>query len=152
MLALLGASAVFMGCSGPTPPAPNPQDEQLAKLSHTWTATAVTMDSQPVSGYVGTFKLTISGDPGQTTFDYTTSGRPTGPTPWPPSGQWTFGTDFSTVVIRSDYDLPVTYSVNATTLQLTFDYGHCPNTGIACDDYTGRMASVAGQWSFTFSN
>lgn len=146
-LALFGASASFWNCgSDPAPPV-DPQDAQLAKLSQTWKATAVTFDSQPVTGYEN-FTLTISGTAGQDTFDYTTSGRPAGvPTPWPASGQWTFGTDFATVVIRSDYNLPVTYSLNdaATTLQLSFDF-----TCGACLPYTGRTSNVSGQWSFTF--
>lgn len=149
-LALFGASASFWNCgSDPAPPV-DPQDAQLAKLSKTWKATAVTFDSAPVTGYE-TFTLTISGTAGQDTFDYTTSGRPSGvPTPWPASGQWTFGTDFSTVVIRTDYNLPVTYSLNstATILQLSFNYD-CPASS-PCPPYTGRTSSVAGQWSFTF--
>lgn len=148
MLALLGASASFWNCGSDPAPPPDPQDEQLKKLSQTWRATAVTFDSQPVTGYEN-FTLTISGTAGQDTFDYTTSGRPAGtPTPWPASGQWTFGTDFATIVIRSDYNLPVTYSVSATQLQLTFDYGDC--SGSPCVPYTGRTSNVAGQWSFTF--
>lgn len=150
MLALLGASASFWKC-GPDPAPPvDPQDEQLKKLSQTWHATAVTFDSSPVTGYES-FTLTISGTAGQDTFDYTTSGRPAGtPTPWPASGQWTFGTDFATLVIRSDYNLPVTYSVSATQLQLTFNYGDCDGAGTPCVPYTGRTSNVAGQWSFTF--
>jgi hypothetical protein len=148
MLALLMASASFWKCGSPSPAPPDPQDEQLKKLSQTWKCTGATLDSSPVTGYEN-FTLTISGTAGQDTFNYTTTGRPAGsPTPWPASGQWTFGTDFATTVIRSDYNLPVTYSVNATTLQLTFNYADC--AGVPCVPYTGRTANVSGQWSFTF--
>ncbi len=152
-LALFGASASFWNCGGDSPPPVDPKDAQLAKLSQTWKATAVTYTSggpaTPVTGYEN-FTLTISGTAGQSTFDYTTSGRPSPPgtpTPWPASGNWEFGTDFSTVVIRTDIPLPVTYSLNAagTILQLSFDYS-CA----ACIPYSSRTSSVSGQWSFTF--
>lgn len=148
VLALVGASVSFWQCGSDPAAAPDPQDEQLKKLSQTWNATAVTFNSTPVTGY-DNFTLAISGTPGQDTFNYTVTGRPAGiVTPWPASGTFTFGTDFATVVIRNDgsgVTIPVTYSVSATQLQLTFTYD-CPT----CTGYTGRTSNVNGNWSFTF--
>ena len=145
VLALLGVSASFWQCGSDSAAAPNPRDEQLKKLSKTWKATAVTFNSTPVDGYsptTGNFTITMSGTPGQATFDYSTTGRPSGiKTPWPASGKFTFGTDFSTVVTRDDA-IQVTYSVSATQLQMTFTY--------AGAGFTGRTSNVEGSWSFTF--
>jgi hypothetical protein len=155
VLALLGASVSFWQCGSDPAPAANPQDEQLTKLSQTWKATAVTFNSTPVGGYTpsgtpaGNFQITMSGTPGQSTFNYTVTGRPAGVvTPWPASGTFTFGTDFATVIIRNDgsgVTIPVTYSVSATQLQMTFTYD-CPT----CTGYTGKTTNVNGNWSFTF--
>lgn len=147
-LTLLGASVSFWQCGSDPAPAEDPQDAQLKKLSQTWKATAVTFNSTPVTGYEN-FTLTVSGTPGQDTFNYTVTGRPAGVvTPWPASGTFTFGTDFATVIIRNDgsgVTIPVTYSVSATQLQMTFTYD-CPT----CTGYTGRTTNVNGNWSFTF--
>ncbi len=144
-LALVGVSAFFWQCGSDPAPATNPQDEQLKKLSQTWKATAVTFNSTPVDGYsptTGNFIITMSGTAGQSTFDYSTTGRPAGvKTPWPASGKFTFGTDFSTVVTRDD-GIQVTYTVSATQLQMTFTY-----VGAG---FTGRTSNVEGSWSFTF--
>lgn len=142
VLTLLGASASFWQCgSDPAPPV-NPQDEQLKKLSFTWKATAVTFNATPVTGYEN-FEITMAGTLGQPTFNYTTTGRPAGiKTPWDANGTFTFpATDFATIITRND-NIPVTYSVSATQLQMTFTY--------AGAGFTGRVGNVEGSWSFTF--
>ena len=141
VLALLGVSVSFWQCGSDPAPAKNPQDEQLTKLSQTWKATAVTFNSSPVTGYEN-FTITMSGTAGQSIFDYSTTGRPSGvKTPWPAAGKFTFGTDFSTIVTRDD-GIQVTYSVSATQLQMTFTY--------AGAGFTGRTSNVEGSWSFLF--
>jgi len=147
LLALLGVAASFIQCGDDPPPAVDPQDQQLENLSKPWKATSVTLavgtgTAQPVIGYEN-FVLTMSGTAGQSTFNYTTSGRPSGTTPWADAGTFTFGTDFSTVVERDDGTI-ITYTLNSdvTQLQITFNY-----TGAG---YTSRTSSVQGNWTFTF--
>jgi hypothetical protein len=141
VLALFGVAASFWQCGSDPAPAPDPQDQQLEKLSQTWKATNVTFNSTPVTGYEN-FQITMTGTAGQDTFDYSTTGRPAGiKTPWPASGKFTFGTDFATVLTRDD-GIQVTYSVSATQLQMTFTY-----TGAG---FTGRTSNVEGAWTFTF--
>ncbi len=147
VLTLLGVSASFWQCGGDSSNPPDPKDEQIKKLSHTWKASAVTFNSTPVTGY-DNFVLTISGTAGNTNIPYTTAGLTGMQTPWPGSGNFQFGTDFSTTLKRDDHlnDMPITYSVNATTLQMTFNYT-CPT----CTAYTGRTSVVNGSWTFTFA-
>lgn len=139
-LAMIGISFLFSECSKSSGPGQSPQDEQLVKLSKTWKVTGsndVTLDGTPQTGY-SSFTITISGTAGQTTFGYTTSGRPP-LSPWPASGTFTFGSDFATQLTRDD-GLPITYSVSDTQLQLTFNY-----TG---SGFTARTSNVKGNWVF----
>ncbi len=145
MLTLLGVSASFWQCGSSSSSTPNPQDEQLKKLTKTWYAKGlpVTFNSAPVTGYDG-FTLTMTGTNGQNTFNYTAAGRPSGiKTPWNSAGTFTFGTgsNFSTLLTRDD-NIVVTYSVSDTQLQMTFTY-----VGAG---YTGRTSNVEGTWAFTF--
>ena len=146
LLALIAAATSFTRCGDDAPPAEDPQDVQLTKLSQTWKASNVTFNSTPVTGYEN-FQIIMSGTKGQDTFSYTSSGRPVGVlTPWAASGTFTFGTDFSTVLIRDQTSsdvTTVTYSVTDTQLQMTFTY--------AGSGYVGsRVTNVNGSWSFTF--
>jgi hypothetical protein len=144
-VALIGALFTYSACSKSSPPAPSVKDQQLAKLSQTWKCTNATLQNTPQSGY-NNFTLTISGTPGQDTFGYTTAGRPTGlkSSPWASSGTFTFGTDPSTQMNRDvpTENLPVTYSVTSTTLQLTFTYNG--------PGFDARVGNVTGVWVYTF--
>lgn len=139
--ALIGVLLSYSGCKSPTHE-PNPKDTQITKLSFTWklTKNEAKLDGQAQPGY-DNFQLTASGSAGQTSFGYTTTGRPS-LSPWPASGTFTFGTDFATQLVRDD-GLPVTYSVSDTQLQITFNY---TGAGIA-----GRVNNVKGNWVYTFT-
>lgn len=136
---------VFSGCGGKSSPAESTQDKQLGLLSHTWKAATVTLNSTDQSSSWTNFQLTISGTKGATSFTYSCAGRPA-LSPWPASGAWAFGTDPVTQIIRdkgTGDELPVTYTVTATTLQITFNYSG--------NGYT-RVNNVSGNWVFTFTN
>jgi len=139
VLALVGSFLTYSGCKSNSGPGQTPQDAQLAKLSKTWKFSKVTLDGVDQTGYTS-FQLTISSTPGQTTFGYTTTGRPA-LSPWPSSGNFTFGTDYATQLTRDDA-LPITYSVDdkSTQLQMTFNY-----TG----NGFSRINNVKGSWVFT---
>ena len=141
--ALIGAIFTFSGCSKSNPAPISVKDSQLAKLSQTWKCTSAKLQNVDQANY-GSFQLTISGTPGNSTFSYTTTGRPTGTksSPWASSGTFTFvDADPSTQVTRDDA-LPVTYSVTSTLLQLTFTYSGA--------GYDGRVGNVTGTWVYTF--
>ena len=138
------AAAIFNLTSCGSDPAPekSPQDQQLEKLSKTWKMTSVTQDGNaPQDPYTG-FQLGITSTAGQTTFSYTTTGRPTGTfSPWGPSGTFTFGSDFATTLTRDD-GTTITYAVSATQLQMTFTYSGA--------GYQTRAGVFTGNWVFTF--
>lgn len=141
--ALIGALLTYSGCSKDNPATPSVKDQQLKALSQTWKCTSATLQGAAQTGYVPNFQLTISGTPGQDTFGYTTTGRPAGTksSPWDAAGTFTFGTDPATQLTRSD-NLPVTYSVSATQLQMTFTYNG--------PGFNGRVSNVVGVWVYTF--
>ncbi len=150
---------IYTGCGGGSDPAPSIEDQQLEKLSGTWSVSSVTLGSVDKTADYKTpnFQLVISGTAGATIFSYSTSGRPT-TSPWKLNGTYVFGGDPEKQIIR-DYDstkpdsdpvnidkLPTTYSVSADgkTLQLNFTF--------AGPGYqSARTSNVGGDWVFTFT-
>jgi hypothetical protein len=137
VVALVGSLLTYSGCKKKDDPQPSPQDAQLVKLSKTWKFKSVTLDGVAQTGYTN-FQLTVSGSAGQTSFGYTSSGRPA-LSPWATSGTFTYGTDFATQLTRDDA-LPITYSLSDTQLQMTFNYS---GNGFS------RVDNVKGNWIFT---
>ena len=138
--ALIGVLFSYSGCKKDTVVI-DPKDTQITKLSQSWILKKdeAKLDGVTQAGY-DNFKLTVSGSTGQTTFGYTTSGRPT-LSPWLASGTFIFGTDYTTQIV-GDGGLPVTYSVSDTKLQITFNYSGAGNPG--------RVNNVKGNWVYTF--
>jgi hypothetical protein len=143
----LGTLFTYSGC-GPDPkPEPSIEEVQLGKLKTTWKVSDVKLDGiSKTTDYPG-FTLSISGTVGATSFDYSTAGRPP-LSPWPSSGTWKFGTDPATQLVRdpgagATNELPMTYTVTDTQLQITFTF--------ARDGYTARTSNVKGVWVFTFT-
>jgi hypothetical protein len=139
----------YSGCDKPEP-GPSIEEEQLAKLSGTWTVvgagTNVTLDAVSKKTDYATFELTLTGTPGATSFGYTTANRPTTLSPWPSSGTWEFGESPETMINR-DPDKPnevvaMTYSVSDTQLQIVFNF--------AGAGYS-RTKVVTGEWVFTMA-
>lgn len=141
----LGLIFAIAGCGGKGTPAESTQDKQLGLLSHTWKAGTVTKDGVDQTSSWTNFQLTITGTKGATSFSYSCTGRPA-LGPWPASGAWAFGTDPVTQIVRDKGtadELPLTYTVTATTLQVTFTYSG--------NGYQ-RVSNVSGNWVFSFTN
>jgi hypothetical protein len=130
----------LQSCDKKNGPGESIEDQQLIKLSKTWTVTSVTLDGLDKTTDYANFVLTISGTAGSPPFGFSTSGAPS-PSPWPSSGNWTFGTSPTTELIRDD-EVVITYSVTDTVLQLSFSYNG--------DGFLGRTNSVTGPWIFEF--
>ncbi len=144
LLGLVVALLTYSSCKDDKP-APEPiTDVQLGKLSKTWKVDAVTLDGVDKKTDYAAFQLVLSGTKGNTSFGYTTTGRPT-LSPWKSSGSWEFGTAPETQIIRDKGtadELPMTYAVTETTLSITFTFNGA--------GYTSRTGVVKGQWVFTF--
>jgi len=149
ILTLLGLVAVLLtysNCGGDPPPPEPITDVQLAKVAKTWKINTATKDGVDMTADYTNFVLTLSGTKGNTTFGYSTSGRPSAGSPWPQSGTWEFGDAPETQMIRDKADidkkLDMTYSVTETTLSISFAFPK--------DQGYSRTGSVKGQWIFTF--
>jgi hypothetical protein len=130
-------------------------DQQFTKLQKTWVISSVDLGGTDrtaeyqagVSGDTGPMKLTIQGTKGtSSTYTYAITGRPA-LSPWPKSGKWEFATNPSTQIVRdkgTGDELAITYTVDATNLQITFSYSG--------NGYTNpRVSQVAGSWTFKFT-
>ncbi len=149
LLTLLGVVALLSLNSGCKPAHHDPEpvtDQQLDLLSKgPWKATAVTLDGVDKMGDYPAFQLTMTGTKGSTTFNFTTSGRPS-LSAWPASGNFTFdATAPSTTLTRNDTPpVIVTYAATETSLSMSFQFSG--------NGYTSRVGNVKGQWVFTFSH
>ena len=143
----LGVILIFSGCGGKGTPAESTQDKQLGLLSHTWKVSTVTLETTDKTTDWTGFQLTISGTKGASSFNYSCASRSTKLGPWLASGTWAFDTDPVTQIIRTEDNLHMTYTVTATTLQISFNF---PTTATG---YTGpRVSNVSGNWVFNFTN
>lgn len=152
MIALLGILIGYTGCRDKKGAEKPIQEVQLEKLSKTWKLTSVTLDGTSRNAEYGVgganpFSLTITGEPTNSSYNYTTASRPA-LSPWKSNGSWIYGTDPATQIVR-DADsavdkLDLTYSVSDTQLSITFNF--------AANGYTntGRADVVRGAWVFTF--
>jgi hypothetical protein len=148
ILFALGIVAFLMMYSGCKKHQTEPEpitDQQLDLLTKApWKVTAVTLDGVDKKSDYANFQLTMTGTKGQTTFNFTTSGRPS-LSPWPASGNFTFdGTNPATTLSRNDTPpVSVTYAATATNLTMSFQFSG--------NGYTARIGNVKGVWNFTFS-
>jgi len=144
LVGLLGVLLTYSSCKKDDP-APEPiTDVQLGKLAKTWKINTVTLDGVDKKADYPSFTLTLTGTKGNTSFGYTTSGRPS-LSPWKASGSWEFGTSPETQMIRDKGtadELAMTYAVTETTLSITFTFNGA--------GYPARTGVVKGVWIYTF--
>lgn len=152
-LAVLAGAAIFIASCGGDDTDPKSEEEtQLELLSKTWTLTDAELDNTPRFADFPGMKLTLSGaftSGGIYNFDIT--GTTPDPSPWPSDGTWKFGADVKTQMIRNPgsganaENLEMTYELSGNTLKISF---RCED----CDFDGGRVASVDGEWDFTFTS
>ena len=77
-------------------------------------------------------------------YPYEVAGRPQ-LSPWPASGTWSFDpNEPQNLIIRTEDNIPMTYSVVDGKLQLQFTYSG--------SGYAGRTSAVEGTWIFLFTS
>jgi hypothetical protein len=140
--ALIVILVAYSGCGGTDTPSEPLTDTQLTKLAKTWKVASVSLDGVDKTSDYSSFQLVFSGTKGNTVFGYSTSSRPP-LSPWKASGSWEYGAAVETQLIRDKGtadELPMTYAVTETTLQITFTFNG--------SGYTSRTGVVKGQWVF----
>jgi len=146
ILSLIGLVAILLtysSCGGDDPASESVTDVQLGKLAKTWKINTVTLDGVDKKADYAAFQLILSGTKGNTSFGYSTSGRPP-LSPWKSSGSWEFGSAIETQMIRDKGtadELAMTYAVTETTLSITFTFN---GAGFS------RTGVVKGLWIYTF--
>jgi hypothetical protein len=92
------------------------------------------------------FELTLSGSSNSSVYAYGVLGRPE-ISPWPSGGTWVFGSDVKSTITRDAGTadaVQIAYTVSDTQLTISFNFaGEGFNAG--------RVNSVSGDWSYTFS-
>ena len=144
MLGLIAVLVTYSNCDGNKPPPKPITDVQLEKLSKSWKIDKVILDGVDKKTDYSSFALTLSGTAGNTSFGYTTTGRPA-LSPWKSGGTWEFGTAPETQIIRdkgTTDQLDMTYAVTESTLHVSFTFNGA--------GYTARTGVVKGAWVFTF--
>jgi hypothetical protein len=156
LLSIASLTLFFANCGGDDNPKPK-EEVQLGKLSQTWEISEVTLDGVDRIADFTNFTLEMEGtfDSDQPEGPYTFSvggSRPT-PSPWPANGNWFFGPDPESQLIRDEDDdgtldvddLGITYSIASSgELTLTFECDGCNYPG-------ARTRQVDGIWEFVLT-
>lgn len=156
LLLLVSAGIFFSNCGGNDDEEPSEEETQLNALTGTWilSESEVTLGGSPDDRFDGSnLKLTISGNFSEGgKYEYSLSSDiQVDSSPFPPSGNWKFGSPVTSKIIRLDSeenssydDVEMEYSVDGSTLELSFNYE-------GSNFVVGRTASVAGDWVFVFT-
>lgn len=156
LLILLVISTFYMSCKKDDDGKETEEKKQLDKLKGVWTLQTATSDGGDRNGdFTDTngalIKLTLDGNYAEGgVYNYSITGTRPDPSPWPASGTWKFGDTKSTELIRDPggvNELPMTYQVTDTNLIISFTV---PD-GSEGWPGSGRIESVTGNWTFTFT-
>lgn len=148
LLVIASLGLAYVGCGGKDKGEDDVEKTQLAKLAAVWTVSSVTLDGAPRTDFPG-LTLTISGTFDSTNpkgpYNYSFTGTRPNPSPWPVNGQWSFGANTLTQLVRHDNpDLDMSYELTDSQLTISFNY-----TG---EGFTGsRVSQVKGNWTFVFT-
>ncbi|MEX2233849.1 MAG: hypothetical protein WD824_16915 [Cyclobacteriaceae bacterium] len=152
LLILVMITTFYMGCKKDDDNTETEEKKQLDKLKSVWTIVSANDGADRTVDFTdpNDLVLTLAGNYVEGgTYNYSFTGtRPT-PSPWPVNGNWKFGTNKSTQIIRdpgSANEIEMTYQVTATELIILFNIpdGHPGWAG-------SRVGSVTGDWTFTFT-
>ena len=156
LLILVVITTIYTGCKKSDDDEKTEEQTQLEKLKGVWTIVSANDGDDRTGDFIDDvdpavkMKLTLEGNYAEGgIYNYSLTGPRPNPSPWPASGTWKFGTNKLAELIRdpnTGNELPMTYSVTDTDLIIEFTVpdGHQGWPG-------GRISSVSGQWTFTFT-
>jgi hypothetical protein len=143
LLVLVSLAAFYVACDNDNGSEDSETDQQIAKLNGTWDVESATFEGTTPDLDHTNMTITISGSKGDDQVSYVVSGRPTGPSAWPPSGTLAFGSTNVKQSLTRDDGVVINYSVtdgNPATLTIDFNFNKTP--------YNAKASSVAGDWQF----
>ena len=151
LLVLAMVATFYAGCRKDDNDPETEEKKQLDKLVGDWTlvsATDVNGDrTSSFPGLVLSLTGTYSGE--GKIYNYALTGTRPNPSPWPVDGFWKFGNPKTTQLIRDPGgvdEIPMSYTVNETDLVIEFTV---PDGSAGWPG--GRVQSVTGEWTFTFT-
>jgi hypothetical protein len=149
LLILVGIATIYVACKDKKGNDETEESIQLKKLRSVWTMQTANDGSDRTAEFDNLI-LTIEGNYVENgTYSYSFAGTRPNPSPWPVSGTWKFGNPKSTQLIRDPggvNETPMTYIVNETELEIKFNV---PDGSQGWPG--GRISSVSGNWTFTFT-
>ncbi|MDX1629874.1 MAG: hypothetical protein R3345_14300 [Fulvivirga sp.] len=131
----------------------SPQDAAGVNFEDTWvvgTSGSVFFESEDRTADYSNFTLTTVYTAGQGEGTYTTTGGPTGASPWPSSGVWSFNSnepDANAFQVTRDDGLVIDVVITGDTMTLNFLFNDASHK----TDQEGRIEAVDGNWTFTLS-
>lgn len=149
---VIGSGTLLLSGCGEDAPSTPAEQTQLDKLVGTWQLQTAALTGSTTS-WTDEFDgatLVLSGTySAGGTYAYTFNVTPWPiNSPWPEDGNWKFkgtsGTDLTSKIIRLDDSVEISYTLTNNQLTLTFPY-----SGDGFPD--GRLGSVEGNWTFTFT-
>jgi hypothetical protein len=152
LLLLAGFAVLNVACDGGDDPGKSQEEQQFDKLKKSWVLTSATLDGDDrTADFSGVVLSVASGNTFSQdgTYSYSFSGTmPAQRSPWPRSGQWEFGDDPLTQIVRDPgtpaNELSMEYVVTDADLQITFTV---PGSS---DGWSTRTQAVSGEWVFNF--
>jgi hypothetical protein len=149
LLILVAIATIYVACKDKKGNDETVESIQLKKLSDSWTVQSASDGSDRTTDFAGVV-LTIEGNYVENgTYSYELSGTRPNPSPWPISGTWKFGNPKTSQLVRDPggvSETPMTYTVTDTELEIQFDV---PEGSVGWPG--GRISSVVGHWTFTFT-
>jgi hypothetical protein len=149
LLILVAIATIYVACKDKKGNDETEESIQLKKLRGVWNIQGAT-DPSDRSGDFDGLVLTIDGNYVENgTYSYSLTGERPSPSPWPASGTWKFGNPKSSNLVRDPggvSETAMTYTVSDTELEIQFDI---PEGSVGWPG--GRISSVTGHWTFTFT-
>src|SRR5687768_3690220 len=150
VLLIVSVGLLSFNCGGSDDPEKSEEEIQLDKLkAGQWSLLTANDGSDRTSEYPG-MTLTFSGTfSAGGTYSYTSSASDwPAMSPWQKDGQWKFVSgSVGNKIIRLSDEIEMTYTLDNSDKQLTLNFNYVgqgyPNTG--------RVESVEGNWTFTFT-
>ena len=151
LMILVMVTTFYVGCKKDDDDKKTEEEIQLDKLKGVWTVVSANDGDDRTADFDDpAMVLTLEGNYAEGgTYNYSLTGERPDPSPWPASGTWKFGTNKSTQIVRDPggvNEIAMTYSVTDTDLIIEFNV---PDGSAGWPG--GRIGSVTGDWTFTFT-